>query len=194
MEFFQVQHIMSSPHFPQSNGFAEAMVKIAKKFMDHSTLQEKPWNFGLMEYRCNPLTGKIPSPLELLTGQKPMTGLPSIPWGNSTTRQHHEALIKKKQMYISQELPISSYEPGQMVWCFDTLKKDMEASCFLSQLPNHTHTGVGWKIPTRNSEEQDLSSHVWIQWSARKNRCFPAHSWKKTPSYNLHQLWIGMNL
>ena len=26
---------------------------------------------------------------------------------------------------------------------------------FLSQLPNLTHNGVGWKIPTRNSEEHD---------------------------------------
>ena len=68
MELFQVQHVTSSPHFPQSNGFAEAMVKIAKKLMDHSTLQKKPWNFGLMEYRCVPLTGNIPSSLEPLAG------------------------------------------------------------------------------------------------------------------------------
>ena len=68
MELFQVQHLTGSPHFPQSNGFAEAMVKIVKKLMDHSTLQEKPWNFGLMEYRCSPIMGNIPSPLELLTG------------------------------------------------------------------------------------------------------------------------------
>ena len=75
MEHFQVQYVTSSPHFPQSNGFAEAMVKIAKKPMDHSTLKRKPWNFGLMEYRCTPLTGKIPSPLEFLTGQKIRTTL-----------------------------------------------------------------------------------------------------------------------
>ena len=68
MELFQIQNITSSPHFPQSNGFAETMVKIVKKLVDHSTLQEKPWNFSLMEYRCTPLTGNIPSPLELLTG------------------------------------------------------------------------------------------------------------------------------
>ena len=79
MELFQVQYVTSSPPFPQSNGFAEAMVKIVKNLMDHSTLQEKPWNFGLMQYRCTPLTGNTPSPLELLTGQKPRTGLPSIP-------------------------------------------------------------------------------------------------------------------
>ena len=75
MELFQVQHVTSSPHFPQSNEFAEAMVKILKKLMDRSTLQEKLWNFGLMEYRCTPIMGNIPSPLELLTGQN----LPSIP-------------------------------------------------------------------------------------------------------------------
>ena len=68
MELLQIQHITSSPHFPQSNGFAEAMVNIAKKLIDCSTLQEKLLNFGLMEYRCTPLTGNIPSPLELLTG------------------------------------------------------------------------------------------------------------------------------
>ena len=79
MKLLQIQHITSSPHFPQSNGFAEAMVKIAQKFMDHSTLQEKHWNFGLMEYRCTPLTANIPSPLEPLTGCKPQMNLPSMP-------------------------------------------------------------------------------------------------------------------
>ena len=68
IELFHVQHVTSSPHFPQSNGFAEAMVNIAKKLMAHSTLQEKPWNFGFMDHRCTPLTKNIPSTLELLTG------------------------------------------------------------------------------------------------------------------------------
>ena len=116
MELLQIQHITSSPHFPQSNGFAEAMVKIAKKLMDHSTLQKKAWNFGLMEYRCTPHTGNIPSPLELLTGQKPRTNCPSMPEGNSTTKEYCEALIKKQQMDILEELSISTYELGQTVW------------------------------------------------------------------------------
>ena len=79
MKCLQIQHITSSPHFPQSNGFAKAMVKIAEKLMDHSMLQGKQWNLGLMEYRCTQITAKILSPLEILTGQKPRTNLPSIP-------------------------------------------------------------------------------------------------------------------
>ena len=30
LEFYEVHHIMSSPHHPWSNGFAEALVSIAK--------------------------------------------------------------------------------------------------------------------------------------------------------------------
>ena len=135
MELLQIQHITSLPHFPQSNGFAEAMVKIEKKLMDHSTLQEKPWNFSLMEYRCSPLTGNIPSPLELLTCQKPRTNLPSMPQGNSTTKEFHKALIKKQQMDISEELSTSTYELAQTVWCFDTLDRMWKPAMILEPAP-----------------------------------------------------------
>ena len=67
MKHLQIQHITSSLHFPQSNGFAKAMMNIAKKLMDRSTLQGKQWNLGLMEYRCTPITAKISSQLEILT-------------------------------------------------------------------------------------------------------------------------------
>ena len=135
MTLLQIQHITSSPHSPQSNGFAEAMVKIAKNLMDHSTLQEKPWNFSLMEYRCPPLTANIPSPLELLTGCKPQMNFPSMPWDTSINREYHEALIKKHQMDISNELSISTYEPGQTVWCFDTIDRIWKPAIILEQAP-----------------------------------------------------------
>ena len=53
MELFQVQHVISPPHFPQSNGFAKAMVKIAKTLMDCFTLQRETmvlWSHGMQMY------------------------------------------------------------------------------------------------------------------------------------------------
>ena len=46
LSFYQVDHITSSPHYPQSNGFAEALVGITKKLMEKSV---KDGNHGIMD-------------------------------------------------------------------------------------------------------------------------------------------------
>ena len=42
LEFYRVHHITSSPHHPQSNGYAEALMGILKKLMEKSIKDEKP--------------------------------------------------------------------------------------------------------------------------------------------------------
>ena len=79
LSFYQVDHITSSPHHPQSNGFAEALVGITKKLMEKSVKEAKPWNYGLLQYRTTPISSTLPSPLEMLTGRKPCSNLPQIP-------------------------------------------------------------------------------------------------------------------
>ena len=48
LSFYQVDHITSSPHHPQTNGFAKALVGITKKLMEKSLKEGKPWNYGLL--------------------------------------------------------------------------------------------------------------------------------------------------
>ena len=79
LEFYRIHHITSSPHYPQSNGFAEALVGILKKLMEKSVKDGKPWNYGLLKYRVTPMSGNLPSPLEALTGCRLGTSLPQIP-------------------------------------------------------------------------------------------------------------------
>ena len=59
--FYQVDHVTSSPHYPQSNGFAEALVGSTKKLMEKSVKEGKPWNYGLMQYRTTPISSTLPS-------------------------------------------------------------------------------------------------------------------------------------
>ena len=59
LSFYQVDHITSSPHYPQSNGFAEASVGITKKLMEKSVKEGKPWNYGLLQYRTTPISSTL---------------------------------------------------------------------------------------------------------------------------------------
>ena len=45
LSFYQVSHIASSPHYSQSNGFAGALVGIAKKLMEKAVKDGKLWNY-----------------------------------------------------------------------------------------------------------------------------------------------------
>ncbi|UYV74296.1 K02A2.6-like [Cordylochernes scorpioides] len=65
------RHITSSPKHPQSNGQAEAAVKIVKNLMK----KNKDPVLALMEYRATPLANGL-SPAELLFGRKIRTMVP----------------------------------------------------------------------------------------------------------------------
>ncbi|UYV63076.1 hypothetical protein LAZ67_2003063, partial [Cordylochernes scorpioides] len=67
-------HVTSSPRFPQSNGMAEAGVKMAKLILKKN---QDP-SLGLLEYRSTPLENGY-SPAELLMGRKLRTTLPIAP-------------------------------------------------------------------------------------------------------------------
>ena len=117
LEFYQVYHITSSPHHPQSNGFAEALVGISKKLMEISIKDGKPWNNGLLQYRVTPIAGNLPSPLEALTGRKLRTSLPQIPSsvGKSVENSRIRKELLKHQPSTSTHSPME-LEPGQLVF------------------------------------------------------------------------------
>ena len=126
LEFYQIHHITSSPCYPQSNGFAEALVDILKKLMENSVKDGKQWNYGLLEYRVTPVSGNLPSPLEALTGHNPRTSLPQIPSsvGKSveTSRIHQELLRRQPStsnqysMELKPDQPVFVREVTENVW------------------------------------------------------------------------------
>ena len=115
--FFQVDHITSSPHYPQSNGFAEALVGIAKKLMEKSVKDGKPWNYGLLQYRTTPISSTLPSPLEMLTGRRPHSSLPQLPSSigktMETSRIQEELLGRQPNNTSTGAMDL---EPGQPVF------------------------------------------------------------------------------
>ncbi|UYV65479.1 K02A2.6-like [Cordylochernes scorpioides] len=84
-------HVTSSPRFPQSNGMAEAGVKIANLILKKN---QDP-SLGLLEYRSTPLENGY-SPAELLMGRKLRTTLPIAP-ENLNSRLVDSQTLKRKE-------------------------------------------------------------------------------------------------
>ena len=89
----------SSPHFPQSNGLAEWMVKTVKQLLQHSS----DLNLALLTYRSTPLPWCNLSPAELLMGRRIRSRLPLaqtqlLPkWSYLPDFQATDKLFKQRQ-------------------------------------------------------------------------------------------------
>ena len=80
LQCYSITHQTSSPNHRRSKGFLERMVRVAKKLMDKTGKEGKPWISGFFDNRVTPQSGSIASPLQLLTQYTPREkNLPQLP-------------------------------------------------------------------------------------------------------------------
>lgn len=121
---YNFRHVTSSPHYPQSNGLAEAAVKIIKGSLDKS---KDPYE-TLLAYRTSPLKNGY-SPSELLMGRKLRT---TLPVASESLRPHtpdekqlrlfeRESRRKQKQDFDRRRgvRDLSPLDDGTDVWLVD---------------------------------------------------------------------------
>ena len=70
-----VNHILVSPHHPQSNGMAEKYVGIVKQLFLKAREEGKDPADALHTYRSTPLDSKTPRTMAILMGRLPHTNL-----------------------------------------------------------------------------------------------------------------------
>ena len=90
-----LKHITSSPHYPQSNGLAERMVKTVKQLL----IMTKDPFIALLSYRATPLPWCGLSPGELLMGKQIRTGLPQIREEMIPSWSYMHTFIKQDEDY-----------------------------------------------------------------------------------------------
>ncbi len=76
---WEVNAVLSTPHYPQCNGLAEAAVKAMKKLMTTTVrgeLDEENFQRGLLEYRNTPREGGL-SPAQILFGHPLRSAVPA---------------------------------------------------------------------------------------------------------------------
>ncbi|XP_064641976.1 uncharacterized protein K02A2.6-like [Lineus longissimus] len=123
------EHITSSPTYAQSNGEAEAAVKIAKRILK----QPDPYK-ALLAYRATPIAATGFSPAEMLMGRQLKTTLPVLPRNTDPefsfygqARENDESAKTHQEMYYNRKhgvRPLPNIAPGNVV----RVKTDQEKS------------------------------------------------------------------
>ena len=76
MSEYNVNHITSSPHYPQSNGLAEKYVQIVKNLFYKAKEEGKDLYNCLMVYHNTPLSSNLQSPMQILASRSARSNLP----------------------------------------------------------------------------------------------------------------------
>ena len=124
MQNWSIEHRTSSPHYPQSNGLAESMVKVSKNLKEKAVLQDLPWNQLLLDYRCTPISSEIPSPAEILFGRKLRSSISVLPSQvmNDRIRKQRQLIVKKEGKFYTNtkdfqdRIKALPFKAGQNVW------------------------------------------------------------------------------
>ena len=111
MEEYQVNHITSLPHYPQSNGLAEKYIQIVKNLFHKVKEEGQDLHKCLMVYRNTPLSNQLQSPMQILSGRATRT---SLPMSNAA---------RKQAGLRSQHLPTHDLNLHQAVMYQDSVNK-----------------------------------------------------------------------
>ena len=72
-----IQHVTSSPHYAQSNGFSERQVRWIKSIIKKCIKTSESIPQALLHVRATPIDAKLPSPAQILMRRQITTCLPS---------------------------------------------------------------------------------------------------------------------
>ena len=120
MEAYHVNHITSSPHYPQSNGPAEKYVQIAKSLF-YKAKEDGEGLFKCLMIYCNTLLSDIlQSPMRILQSRFIR---PDLPMSNAARHQLGLQPEKLRTVYMNEHLPSHDLHTGQDVMYQDVARK-----------------------------------------------------------------------
>ena len=120
MTDYSVNHITSSPHYPQSNRLAGKYVQIVKNLFYKAKEEGTDLYKSLMIYRNAPLSHKLQSPMQILQSQTARTHLPMSSAARIQQGLGSEQLRANNK---NEHLPTHDYHMGQSVMYLKPINK-----------------------------------------------------------------------
>jgi len=123
------QHVTSSPRYPQSNGFIERQIQTIKSTLTKALQTRSDPDLALLCLRTTPISPTISSPMEILTGRKARSNLPTKTHikDDSTREELIERQATQKKYHDRQAKDLPDLHLGQPVRVQDQAGKWREA-------------------------------------------------------------------
>ena len=120
MREYQVNHITSSPHYPQLNGLAENYVQIVKNLFHKAKEEGQDLHKCLMVYRNTPLSSQLQSPMQILSSRAARS---SLPLSNAAKKQMGIQSEELRCGHKNQHLPTHDLSLNQTVMYQEPVSK-----------------------------------------------------------------------
>ena len=150
MKEYAVNHITSSPHYPQSNGLVEKFVQIVKNLFYKAKDGGTDIHKYLMIYCNMPLASMSKSSMQMLQQRSPRL---QLPMSNAAKRQLGIALEQLSTNKI-QHLPLHDYHIGQERYVSKSYNQEM-VSCNYQSIMSRTK-----KLPNRNTRRDHIQENT----------------------------------
>ena len=120
MQEYSVNHITSSPHYPQTNGLAEKFVQTVKNLFYKAMEEGTDLHKALMIYHNTPLASNLPSSIQILQNRVAKS---QLPMPNSARRQLGLEAEKVRTKVKNDNLPSHNLHLGQDIMMQDPTSK-----------------------------------------------------------------------
>ena len=128
MKDYNVNHITTSPHYPQSNGLAAKYMQIVKNMFYKAKEEGKDLYKCLMVYHNTPLSNSLSSPMKILTSRSARS---SLPMSHAARKQNGLDCANLRTHCKNEHLPKHDLHLQQVIMYQDPASK----RCILPLLP-----------------------------------------------------------
>ena len=171
------RHIMSSPHYPSSNGFIERQVRTVKTLFTKARETGTDPHMAMICLRTTPLDHKLPSPCELLNSRLYRSNLPGkMP---RDIDRHSDALQRRQdnvnkwwgpgrpqpalrpQQHVRVQHPVNkTWVPGQVIACANEPRAYHVQTQSGVYRRNRRHVRPTIETPQHQNTQDDASADI----------------------------------
>ena len=182
MKQWQIEHRVSSPRNPQSNGMAERCVQTMKSSLIKTMEEGEDVNLALLTYKTTPLSHRLASLAELLNSRKYKTLLPTRIMPTRLQEEYRQIMDQGKQtqtqLYNKNTRVLPRLEQSQKVVVQLDPDRNIWTPAEILQCPT-SRDGRSYSLKTihggvytrnRGSSNQTTLSQQPRQWKTQQNK------------------------